>query len=768
MTSALAAVRRWPQMPVVTMVAAMAVIATAGLHGVFETWDFLLPAVVGSAGAMAVAVAAGRWRLLAGEAVAASVIGFVILGVLTCGVTQPRAFFTGLTGGWADVLSGAPPVELTGSLRAVPFALAWIGVLLGAEIARHTRLPAIPAVGPLLTLTITALVAVPGRSVALAQGAAIAAGTLGIALVQQRVPRTGTGVGAASRRLRPIGRAAVMIIAVAVAAPFVGPHLPLADAHDRYDLRDQVVPPWDPLAVPSPLVQVKASLKEGRVGDVVFTVQADTPIARWQVAVLGAYDGVVWTVGSGSGDAADEFRPVGTRLPDPPDGSVADEAATVSATVTIADLGGPWLPSPGWATRVSIDGSNAPELRENLQTGTLALTSGAAPGTVYQIEAATPATPSDEQLVGSQIGLTSPSADLDVLPPAVRNIAADIVEGVDTGWPQVVAVRDAFRSTGFYDSTEGVPPGHSYFRLAEFLADPERIVGYEEQYAAAAAVITRIARLPSRVVVGYLVPPDRYVGGTAEVRAGDISAWIEVQVDGAGWVPVDVTPDRSRVPTVDQQGPSFEDIAIPNPPPPPQPPPDLQVVTDDQEEPPADEDDDHEDDAADAAAGGLGWQGWAATGAGGAGGLVLLFAGVVVGWKVRRARRRRSRGAAAARIAGAWDELADRYRDARVPTPLAATPLEAARGYLQAEPTAEAVRAELLGLVATVDRAGYHPADPDDGEAVQAWRYCDAVVGALDVGRSRWQRILMRLDPRSLRPRHRGRRSVTAQSGVPA
>ena len=152
----------------------------------------------------------------------------------------------------------------------------------------------------------------------------------------------------------------------------------------------------------------------------------------------------------------------------------------------------------------------------------------------------------------------------------------------------MAAVRDTFRSTGFYDSTPATPPGHSYFRLAELLADPDRIVGYEEQYAAAAGVIARAARLPARVVVGYLIDADRYQDGTAEVRAGDISAWVEVQVDGDGWVPIDVTPDRSRVPTTDQQGTSFEDIAVPNPPPPPQPPPDVQVVADD-EEPEVDE-----------------------------------------------------------------------------------------------------------------------------------------------------------------------------------
>ena len=50
------------------------------------------------------------------------------------------------------------------------------------------------------------------------------------------------------------------------------------------------------------------------------------------------------------------------------------------------------------------------------------------------------------------------------------------------------------------------------------LEDPEQIVGYEEQYAAAAAVIARTASLPVRVVVGYQIPADRVANGTARGR----------------------------------------------------------------------------------------------------------------------------------------------------------------------------------------------------------------------------------------------------------
>src|SRR5690606_1073921 len=150
---------------------------------------------------------------------------------------------------------------------------------------------------PLFTLGLTALLSSPTRDVALVEGVLVALGALALAVLQQRALRAamraelrGGSGPAGALRLAVIGRAAAMLAIVAVAAAFVGPRLPLAEAHDRYDLRDEVQPPWDPLAVPSPLVQLKASLKENRTDDVVFTVHSETPIGRWNLAVLGAYD----------------------------------------------------------------------------------------------------------------------------------------------------------------------------------------------------------------------------------------------------------------------------------------------------------------------------------------------------------------------------------------------------------------------------------------------------------------------------------------------
>jgi hypothetical protein len=131
--------------------------------------------------------------------------------------------------------------------------------------------------------------------------------------------------------------------------------------------------------------------------------------------------------------------------------------------------------------------------------------------------------------------------------------------------------------------------------------------------------------------------------------------------------------------------------------------------------------------------------------AGGAGGIVYA--------KHRRRRRRRTAPRPADRITGAWLELADRCRDAKVPLAHRATPKEAARALLATEPSANEVHADLMALVDVVDRAAYHPVAPEHDRATGAWRYCDHVVDALQRDRSAVRRLMMRVDPRTLRSR---------------
>ena len=633
-------------------------------------------------------------------------------------------FANGLVSGWAELLSLSPQFDDTAELRVLPFVLAWIATLLGGELLHRTTQPTLPALGPLVGLTVSALVTAENRTIATIQGIIIAVGALAVgraefltrrssdddapATVDPQPERSGVPAPTAPDRrvsgthrhwVGRLARAAAACLVVGIAAPFVGPRLPFADANERFDLRDRRVPPWDPLLLASPLVEVKSTLKDDARDDVMFTVTTDQPITRWNVAVLGDYDGTVWTVGSAEGrDAANEFRPVGRDLVDPPNTSRTD-TRPVSATVTIGDLTGAFLPTAGWADTVEFTSAPAPtdpelgtdgvrlaqdRLRMNLVTGTIAVPTGVAGGLQYDIAADIAPEPTDDELALLGAAPFDGTDELDAVPPPVRNLTADLVEGLDPGWQRIAAIRDRFVNDGFYDVSELARPGHSYFRLAEFLAEPDRLVGFEEQYSAAAATMARVAEVRSRIVVGYLVAEDRYVDGTVEVVAADLSAWIEVDLGATGWVPVDVSPDRSREPTAEATGVTVQDVAVPSPPPPPPIPPTPEVFADDEpEEVDEDEDEDEEEDddvVSDGA--GIGVVATVGLAVGSVIALAVLVAVAVAVSKSVRRRRRRNEADASVSVASAWQEAVDRYVETGTVRAARATP---ARGHEAAE-----------------------------------------------------------------------------------
>jgi transglutaminase-like putative cysteine protease len=743
----------------VAIVAAMSMVAAIGFRSTLSGWNFVGAAAIGTAGASAIVLVARFRRLLLGESVALSAAAFIVLGgVAVRGFPTPAAygnFARGLVDGWADLLSAAPPADITVELRALPFTVAWLAAAIGGEIARHTRRPGLPGIGPILALALSLLFTIEERWLALVQGAGILAGTLALITAAQRLGRrtvAGTvpdefDAAAVSTNRKRLTFGAVVVVGAVVAAPMLGPRLPFAEAHERFDLRRYQVPPFDPLAVPSPLVQLKASLKDERREHVVFTVAGDTEVDRWPVAVLTDYDGVVWTVADPDRHAAAaEFVPVDTQLPTLED-RLPEGARTVEHTVEIHDLGGFFLPTAGTPLRLSF--ADDPDPRMNLGTGTVALPGGLPDDFSYQVTSAVVPEHSESELKAARITPVDRSDELELLPPPVRNLAADLVEGEDRGWAQMAAIRDEFVNEGFYDVTAETPPGHSYARISEMVGDPTRVVGYEEQYAAAAAVMARVASLPARVVVGYRIPPDRWRNGRADVNAGDISAWVELDAGELGWVPVDVSPDRSRTPDPETQGSTTEQIAVPNPPPPPPPPPEVA--------PPRQEDDEVENDEAFEPidheferSSGFGITTWVAIGAGGIPLLlIVLFATVVIAWKALRRRHRRFHRSTDGRVAGAWAEAIDRCTESGAARPTGTTPHEAVGVYI-ARTDLGALEPELRRLAAEVDRAAYAAEPPSPAHVDGAWASSDRVGDELRRQRNAAQRMRMRLDPRPL------------------
>jgi 8-oxo-dGTP pyrophosphatase MutT (NUDIX family) len=73
------------------------------------------------------------------------------------------------------------------------------------------------------------------------------------------------------------------------------------------------------------------------------------------------------------------------------------------------------------------------------------------------------------------------------------------------------------------------------------------MIGDEEQYASAFALMARSLGYPARVVMGF-APEVPDGGGTVTVTGDDVTAWVEVAFDGVGWVPFAPTPDETDIP----------------------------------------------------------------------------------------------------------------------------------------------------------------------------------------------------------------------------
>ncbi len=99
----------------------------------------------------------------------------------------------------------------------------------------------------------------------------------------------------------------------------------------------------------------------------------------------------------------------------------------------------------------------------------------------------------------------------------------------------LAAVAQYVRSIGEYDINTAPYPDDDY--AVYFLTTAQR--GYCVHYATAAAALYRSLGIPARLCEGYLVYAQN--GRSISVTGMNAHAWVEVYMDGVGWLPVEVT-----------------------------------------------------------------------------------------------------------------------------------------------------------------------------------------------------------------------------------
>jgi transglutaminase-like putative cysteine protease len=395
-----------------------------------------------------------------------------------------------------------------------------------------------------------------------------------------------------------------------------------------------------------------------------------------------------------------------------------------TATIRLDGLDGPWLPSQTWPAAVSGADPLVEESQGSLwlprPTGEYRLSWWEPQVPVADLSAAA----IDQRAPGGLGAIGEPPADVETMARAAAG-------GLSPSFQAALTLERFFREGYHTAAGTGLPSGHSWPQLRKFLFETRR--GTSEQFAAAYVALARIVGIPARLVVGFRSPAKPDAGGSYTVRNGDVMAWPEVAVAGAGWVPLDPT-GTTRLGGAGGPAGLSEVTAQARA----QLPPATQLH-----------------DAPVAPVKGSGGAGDAGNGdrsfpvlwvlAGPAALLLAGLVGVPVAKFVRARRRRRRTGVGA--VLGAWLEVRDRLRDHSVPwtAGMTARDLAAAAHGIGTPSIVDGIRE--LGV--TVDQVLWSGNAPGAQAGHQAWAAVRTVRRGL-AGRGLRLRLRAALDPRTL------------------
>jgi transglutaminase-like putative cysteine protease len=322
------------------------------------------------------------------------------------------------------------------------------------------------------------------------------------------------------------------------------------------------------------------------------------------------------------------------------------------------------------------------------------------------------------------------------LPREVRDTVERVTGGTSVPYLKAKALNDYFTDGTEKFTYSDQTVGNGSNALLQFLRNKQ---GYCEQYAAAMAVMLRVAGIPSRVVIGY-TPGRQQDDGTYSVTTHDAHAWVEAFFSDVGWVYFDPTPL--------QDGRTVAPDYAPRPAASPTPSVSAATGVAGSPGPTADQLDPADTDpgvaSSDSSGDGLLTPQRAMAGGGVLVGVLLLLTPALVRWSARRRRLRAAAGQdAAAAARAAWDELLGSATDYGVSTPRTETPRGLVR-RLGRDLSLDAEATRGLRLVALAEeRARYAVRAGVDGDLAGAVRAVRRGLRADAGRRRRWRATLL-------------------------
>jgi hypothetical protein len=676
----------------------------AAAGGIFDQEEWTLVVAPLLAAAVAVTLI-GRPALARAAGAAAAVLLAVVIAVTTTGGSigdVTRALTSGPQGLLSTDWPSPDRPELLGSVAA---ALATMCAI-SAEIAARRRfhllglLPLLLAYVAVIALSaplgVTWIWLIGLTAVSVAFALLRSDGTLSDRIVLLRGERRLVGLLACAAAL-------VVLIALPVSLDA------RADPR-RNDPAQQTAPLLDPIEA---TVALRDLDPPADLHVAISTDDGPLPL-RWRTAALTSYDGRRWSPSL-------TLRPIGSTLGPAVEPTIEAEVSFLDDNLTLVPLPGP---------PVEVDAA----IETDADRTVVRLADRPAPGDVIGVVANAPATASDAVDVGVAPRLVDESSS------GLTQLAEGLAGDGDA--LERLGRLEATMQEDFVLDSEVQGGGLEQALIDRFLRDTQR--GTAEQFATSFVLLARSLGIEARVATGFVAgdgeatvtPP----GQPLVLSSADATVWPEVQLNDGSWIAYDPVP------------PNEADDGAP-------PPPEPQVQTPAAPQPPiapppeSDNENTDDDEAIDTASDGALSVvfTWVIRGSVALAVIVLPVlgaAGLIIGTKYRRRRRRLRAHDPADRIRGAWASATDALVDAGLAIERSNTDAEIAAGGTPFAPDASA---ELRRLATLSSSATFGTPRHPDLLADESASCLGSIEQAVVAMRTRWQRLRWRLSLRSLR-----------------
>ena len=753
--------RTWVDIAVLLV---LVLLGAIGFEPSFGGYGFLLAGLGGLALGAATGILASMFRLNIVVTIVAALVAYFLFG--SAFAVQGQALFgflptlqslasiaVGSVYGWADIVTLRTPIGAPQYIAVVPYFATWIVALVSTSVAtrwiaakpRTAWRFGIALIGPVVLYIAGILIGTDEPYEAGLRGVVFA--ILALIWLGWRRPNAASVAEGGAQRLRNRKIAGTAVIVAGAVLLGGGAGFWLAPANDeRFVLREEIEPPFDPLQYPSPLSGFRHYTKQV-TDETLFTVSGLKSGDVVRLATLDSFNGKLWTVTGPETetDGSGSFALVGRSIPAQ---TFVTPEVRRDVEITIDNYDDVWIPSVGYLTDLQFTSGSAENdgdnLRYNNSTGTAVLTSGLSKGDSYTLDAIGQRviTPADlEKSATAQLALPPVAGT----PDLATSKAQEFAGSATTPMAQLTAIQLALTENGFLShgrASDAVPSraGHGADRITELFSRLQ-MIGDQEQYASAFALMARSYGYPARVVMGFA---PEVTGDETEiaVTGDDVTAWVEVAFDEVGWVAFNPTPEETDIPQAQVPKPQSE----------PQPQVRQPPRSDNDDEDlltPVELEESDEDDNGDPFV--LPAWVWAV-------GLSLLIPALIIfiplliigAIKARRARKRREAERGPDRVAGAWQELLDQYSELGYDVPRRSTRLMIA-DRLEAQLEEQSVR--LRSLAAAADEAVFDGQDVDDERSEKVWTEALAAVAVARAAVTRGRRILSRYRIRRRGPR---------------